>query len=118
MAEVDINPFDDHDKTDAQSDQTSETIPLTPGGLGGSTWEPGHKQGTSFETEIQRIRLVREDVERMYKKLSERYKLPKERHLDMFKIRNGELYYKGVDKPLTYKKGRLRTVNEINIRQK
>ena len=31
----------------------------------------------------------------------------------MFEIRNGELYYKGVDKPLTYKKRRLRLVGEI-----
>ena len=31
----------------------------------------------------------------------------------MFEIRNGELYYKGVDKPLTYNKGRLRSVDEI-----
>ena len=46
MAEVDIDPFSDHDKTDAQPDEMGETTPLTPGG--GSTWEPERKQETSF----------------------------------------------------------------------
>ena len=36
----------------------------------------------------QRIRLMEEDVERLYKKLSERFQLPEERHSDMFEIRN------------------------------
>ena len=31
----------------------------------------------------------------------------------MFEIRNGELYHKGMDKPLTYNKGRIKTVGEI-----
>ena len=31
----------------------------------------------------------------------------------MFEVRNGELHYKSVDKPLTYNKGRLRSVGEI-----
>ena len=34
MADVDTNPFGDHDKTDAQPDETGETIPLNPGGAG------------------------------------------------------------------------------------
>ena len=42
MADVDINPFGEHDKMDAQSDETGETIPFTTGGIFevGSTWEP------------------------------------------------------------------------------
>ena len=42
MADVDIDPFSDHDKTDVQLDEMGETIPLDPrGGVGGgSTWEP------------------------------------------------------------------------------
>ena len=56
---------------------------------------------------------MEEDVERLYQRLSENYQLPKERHFDMFKIGNGELYYKGVDKPLIYDKGKLRTAGEI-----
>ena len=37
MAEVDIDPFDDHDKTDAQPDETGETIPLILGVVGGES---------------------------------------------------------------------------------
>ena len=29
----DIDPLGDHDKTDAQPDETGETIPLIPGGV-------------------------------------------------------------------------------------
>ena len=45
MADVDIDPIREHNKTDSHPDDTGETIPLrsvTPGGvMGGSTWEPG-----------------------------------------------------------------------------
>ena len=38
MADVDIDPFGDHDKPDDCPDETGENIPLTPGGaMGGST---------------------------------------------------------------------------------
>ena len=49
MADVDIDPFGDHDKTDSHPDE-GEAIALNPGGgaMGGSTWEPEHKQETSF----------------------------------------------------------------------
>ena len=40
MTGVDIDPFGDHDKMDAQPDETGTTIPLNPGGAGGATWEP------------------------------------------------------------------------------
>ena len=88
-----------------------ENIPLTP--VRGSTWEPEREQETSFRGESQRIRLLKEDVKKLHQKLSERYQLPEERHSGMFEIRNRELYSKGVDKPLTYNKGRLKTVGEI-----
>ena len=32
MADIDINPFGDHDKTDSHPDETGENILLTPGG--------------------------------------------------------------------------------------
>ena len=48
MADVDINPFGEHDKTESRIDETGETIPLIPG-VGGSTWEPEHEQETSFK---------------------------------------------------------------------
>ena len=47
MANNDIDPFGEHDKTDKHPDR-GETIPFTPGGVieGKSTWEP--EQETSF----------------------------------------------------------------------
>ena len=41
MADVDVDPFGEHDKTD---ETTDETFPLTP--RRGSTWEPEHEQET------------------------------------------------------------------------
>ena len=57
---------------------------------------------------------MKEDVERLCQQFSKKHQLlEEERHFDMFEIRNGELYYKGVDKPLTGLKGRLRSVGYI-----
>ena len=118
MVNVDINPFGDHDKVYLQPDEhPNETILFTPGEVGGvieggSTWEP--ERETSFGGTSVRTKLQREDVVRLYKKLSETYHVPEERHFDVFEVRNGELYCKGVDKPLMYKKGRLRMVGELD----
>ena len=46
MANVDIYPFSDHDKTEVQPDETGETLPLIPGGVGGATWAPECEQET------------------------------------------------------------------------
>ena len=44
MADINIDPFGEHDKTDWHPDDTGKNIPLSlvnPGGaMGGSTWEP------------------------------------------------------------------------------
>ena len=55
IADIDINPFSDHDKMDAQPDKKGKTIPLNPGGVmgGGPTWEPEHGQETSFGGELK-----------------------------------------------------------------
>ena len=66
-----------------------------------------------LEERAKELDLMEEDVERLYQRLSEKYQLPKERHSNMFEIRNGELYYKGVDKPLTYNRGKIKTVGKI-----
>ena len=88
MVGIDIDPFSSHDKTEEPMGETvgetaGETIPLNPGGRG-ATWEPGREQQTSFGIESQRIRLMTEDVKRLYQMLSEEYQLPEERHFDMF----------------------------------
>ena len=46
MADVDIDPFGEHGKTDEQSD-TGKTIPFTPGGVI-KCWEPCCEQETLF----------------------------------------------------------------------
>ena len=53
MADIDINPFGEHELR--PEEPTDENIPLTPGGprgaplsRGESTWEPEHEQETSF----------------------------------------------------------------------
>ena len=38
MADIDIDPFGEHDRTELRTDETGENIPLTP--VRGSTWEP------------------------------------------------------------------------------
>ena len=63
MADVDINPFGEHDKTDSHPDDTGETIPLPPVNPGGSTWEPEREQETSFGGMSLRMKVLREHVE-------------------------------------------------------
>ena len=55
MADVDIDPFGDHDSR--PDEQMGENIPLTQGG--GSTWEPEREQKTSFGGKSQRTELKR-----------------------------------------------------------
>ena len=72
-----------------------ENISLTPLG-GGSIWEPEPEQETSFGGESLRIKVLKEKVEGLYQKLSERRgETPEAFHFDYFELRDGELYYKG-----------------------
>ena len=92
MADVDIDPFGEHElKTD---EPTDEHIALTPVGGGRSTWEPDRgKQETSFGGESQRTKLVKDYVRDLYKKLSENVaETPELFHYDYFKLEGGELY--------------------------
>ena len=76
MADVDIDPFGEHDKTDSHPDDTGENIPLNAGGgvMGGSTWEPEHEHETSFGGgKTQERRLIDSYVDSLYKKLSKHY---------------------------------------------
>ena len=114
MADVNIDPFGEHDKA---QEPTGEDIPLhlvTPVG-GRSTWEPTREQETSFGgRESQRNRVLRDRVERLYRKLSQ--KLPRTSevcHYDLFELRNGKLYFRDKSTLLTTKKGGLKLVKEI-----
>ena len=102
MADVDIDPFGEHESR--PEEPTDENIPVTPVG-GGSTWEPSHEQETSFgERESQRTKLMKDYVKDLYKKLSENIgETLGEFHYDYFKLKDRELYYRGKIKPLTTK---------------
>ena len=64
MADVDIDPFGEHDRTESRTDETGENIPLPP--VGGSTWEPEHEQEMSFRGESQRTKLMKDYVLETY----------------------------------------------------
>ena len=46
MADIDINPFGEHESRPEET--TDENIPLDPVGGGSSTWEPTRERETSF----------------------------------------------------------------------
>ena len=67
----DIDLFGDHDKTDTHLDKKGKIITLTPGGaMGGATWEPEHKQETSFRRTSLREEVLKERVKGLYQKLT------------------------------------------------
>ena len=106
MADVDIDPFGEHGRTE---EPTDENIPLIP--VGGSTWEPTREQETSFGGgESQRTKLMKDYINDLYKKLSKNIgEIPKLFHYDYFKPKGGELYYIGNRKPLM-NQGKLKSV--------
>ena len=63
-ADVDIDPYEEHDKTESRTDETGENIPFTP--VGESNWEPEREQETSFRGESQRASLMNDDVKDLY----------------------------------------------------
>ena len=67
MADIDIDPFGDHNKRDTRPDEpTGKTIPLTPEEVigRGSTWEP--EQEMLFGRKSIREKVLREHVEEFY----------------------------------------------------
>ena len=113
MADVDIDPFGEHESR--PEEPTDEYIPLdsfTPGRS--STWKPDRgEQETSFRGESQRTKLMKDYVKDLYKKLSENIdETPELFHYDYFKLEGGELYYIGNRKPLTIE-GKLKSVGTL-----
>ena len=113
MADVDIDPFGEHESRTDGHTETGENIPFIPLGGGTSTWEPECEQETSFGGESQRTKLMKDYVRDLYKKLSENIgETPELFHYDYFKLEGGELYYIGSRKPLTTE-GKLKLVGMI-----
>ena len=109
MADVDIDPFGEHES------RTDENIPLDPVTPGrSSTWEPERgEQETSFGGESQRTKLMKDYVRDLYKKLSENIsETPELFHYDYVKLEGGELFYIGSRKPLTTE-GKLKSVGML-----
>ena len=71
MADVDIDPFGEHDsRTDEPMDEHIPLDPVTPGRS--STWEPDRREEeTSFAGESQRTKLMKDYVRDLYKRLLE-----------------------------------------------
>ena len=113
MADIDIDPFGEHESR--TEEPTDEHIPLdlvSPGRS--STWEPDQgEQETSFRGESQRTKLMKDYVKDLYKKLSENVgETPELFHYGYFKLKVGELYYIGNRKPLATK-GVLKSVGML-----
>ena len=112
MADIDIDPFGEHEsRTD---EPTDEHIPLDLATPGRSTWEPDRgEQETSFRVESQRTKLMKDYVKDLYKRLSENIgEIPELFHCDYFKLEGGELYCIGSTKPLTTE-GKLKSVGML-----
>ena len=112
MADVDIDPFGEHESR--PEEPTDEHIPLDPVVPGRSTWEPDRReQETSFGGESQRTKLMKDYVKDLYKRLSENIgETPELFHYDYFKLEGGELYCIGSRKTLTTE-GKLKSVGML-----
>ena len=118
MADIDIDPFRECESR--LEEPTDENIPLIPGRGGVQMWGPRpgqsaeHEQETSFGgRESQRTKLMKDYVKDLYKKISENIgETPEEFHYDYFKLKDGELYHRGMRKPLTTK-GVLKSVGML-----
>ena len=85
MADVDIDPFGEHDRTKLRTDENIPLHSVTPVG-GGSAWEPERRdQETSFGGESQRTKLMKDYVKDLCKKLLENVgETPEAFHFDYF----------------------------------
>ena len=114
MADININPFGEHDKTDLHPEE-GENIPppVTPGG--GSTWEPECQQKMLFGGgKTQERRLTDSYVDSLYKELSTHYSRTSDAiHYSNFRRKGRWLYFKGRDESLTNEDGKLETSGEL-----
>ena len=116
MADVDIDPFGEHESR--PEEPTDEHIPLTPVTPGrSSTWEPEHEHETSFgspEVPLSRGEILHKEypVGEIYELIGNKMHQRLEPNLRLFKLdKDGRLYYKG--KPLMNRNGELKTIGVI-----
>ena len=109
--DVDVDPFDEHGKKDEASgggDEAGETISLIPRGTQIDPYgnESGGEQETPFGVggllTSLRTENLKNHVDKLYEELSEHLgQKPEVIHYDLFEMRDKNLYFKGLDKPLT-----------------
>ena len=115
MADVDIDPFGEHDRTEEPTDENIPLSPVTPGRS--STWEPEREQETSFgspEVPLSRREILHKEylVGEIYELIGNKMHQRLEPNLSLFKLdKDGRLYYKG--KPLMNRNGELKTIGVI-----
>ena len=112
MADVHIDPFGEHGRTE---EPTDENIPLTPVTPGRSTWEPECEQETSFgspEVPLSKGEILHKEylVGEIYELIGNKMHQRLEPNLRLFEL-DGRLYYKG--KPLMNRNGELKTIGFI-----
>ena len=113
MADVDIDPFGEHDRTEEPTDEHIPLDPVTSGREGVQTWEPEHKQETSFGGRSRTSILHKEYlVGKIYELIGNKARQRLEPNLSLFVLgKDGRLYYKG--KPLMNTNGELKTIGVI-----
>ena len=111
---MDVDPFDEHGKTDEATGGEDETIPFIPMGGGDSQIDPSGEQETSFGGgAILRTPDLEKQVKGLYEKLAKDLNQnPRYIHYDLFEIKGKDLYFRDLDKPLTTR-GRLKTILTI-----
>ena len=115
MADIDIDPFGEHEsRTEEPTDENTLITLVTPGR---STWEPEHEQETSFgspEVPLSRGEILHKDylVGEIYELIGNKMHQRLEPNLRLFEIdKDGRLYHKG--KPLMNRNGELKTIGVI-----
>ena len=114
--DVDVDPFDERGKTDEATGGEDETIPLIPMGGDNTQINPYGESGeqeTLFGGESQTTQDLKDRVKGLYEKLDEVLEQnPKNYRDNLFEIKRKDLYFKGLDRPLTTR-GRLKTILTI-----
>ena len=117
MADIDIDPFGEHEsRTDEPMDEHIPLDPVTPGRS--STWEPDRgEQETSFgspEVPLSRGEILHKEylIGEIYELIGNKMHQRLEPNLRLFELdKDGRLYYKG--KPLMNRNGELKTIGVI-----
>ena len=117
--DIDVDPFDEHGKTDEATggtDTTDERIPLIPiGGGGDSQIDPSGERETSLEEEEASLKtqVLKDQVKGLYERLAkELNQNPEVHHYELFDIRGKDLFFRDFDKPLTTE-GRLKKAKTL-----